>query len=40
MRLRSKISFTAFVENKTINELFLNQIRKTYNALVQQGEII
>ena len=39
MRFRSKISFTAFIKNKTIPELLIGQILNTYNDLLLLKEI-
>jgi hypothetical protein len=40
MRFRCKISFSAFMKNKTISELFFEQILASYDLMVASGEII
>lgn len=39
MKIRAKIGFIAFKQNKTINELLLNQIKQSYLELVKNREI-
>lgn len=39
MRLRSKISFEAFLQTKTIPELIIGQIYKTFSDLIELNEI-
>jgi hypothetical protein len=39
MKIRAKIGFIAFKQNKTIGELFLNQIKNSYQELVANKEI-
>lgn len=40
LRMRSKISFLAFKNKCTINELFLNQILKTYTILTRTKQLM
>ena len=39
MRIRSKISYSAFEKNMTIPELFFNQIQTSFQHFVKLGEI-
>ena len=39
IKVRNKISFIAFQKGKAIGELIIEQILKTYNALVNEGSL-
>ena len=39
LRIRSKMSFTAFSKRITIHELFLKTINKEYKRLIKEGEL-
>jgi hypothetical protein len=39
MRVRAKIGFIAFKQNKTVSELILGQIKKSYCELVESKEL-
>ena len=39
LRIRMKISFSAFEKNMTINELFYRTILSSYNNLMKEGKI-
>ena len=40
LRLRCKISFEAFVQFKTISELFIIKIRESYQDMVSLNEFV
>jgi hypothetical protein len=40
LRVRSKISFEAFLKKKTVHEMLLTQIMQSYSDLLKTGEIM
>ena len=39
MRIRSKIGYSSFKHRKTVSELLINQILRSYNKLVNTKQI-
>jgi hypothetical protein len=39
MKVRQKLSYTAFVNKMTVFELIANQIIKSYNSMLECGDI-
>lgn len=37
IKIRYKMSFIAFIENKTFSELILSQIKKSYKVMIKTG---